>query len=343
MGGDADFAVVIAGGGYAGLAAALALGDRAVVVEQHAIGAIQRSACAMPLPFADRFGVAEAVLQVYRDGFVHTGSGTTRFRLDPPYCIFDHARLCQSLYARSGAALVRARVRGLDGQAVATSAGAVRGRVLIDATGWPAALATARRPELADPRLTIGIEAEVPGSAEGIHFYFDPTLVRRGYAWVFPAGETLRIGIGAYDGERRPLAAGLDRLLERLGLAGKAHRGGLIPWFDRPPTVGDIFLAGDAAGSCVPLTAEGIRFALHFGDLGGRLVREVVDGRRSADEARLVYRERLRAHRRRTALMRFAQGFVGPLPNRAIHLIAEAIAMPPVSGRLVRRHARWSD
>src|SRR5690242_20304303 len=117
--------VVIAGGGYAGLAAALALGERALIVEQHAIGAIQRSACAMPLASAERFGVAESVLQIYPDGYVHTAHGTTHHPLRRPFCIFDHGALCRLLLAMSGARVLRARVQGLaeDGRTVLTSAG----------------------------------------------------------------------------------------------------------------------------------------------------------------------------------------------------------------------------
>ncbi len=341
---DGDYPVVIAGGGYAGLAAALALGARALVIDQHEIGAVQRSACGLPLPIADRFGVRAAVLQVYPEGHVHTAHGSTRFRLRPAYCVFDHARLCRGLFERSGAGFLRARVRGVDGDTVLTSAGAVRGRVLIDATGWPAALATARRPALADRRrLTVGMEAEVPGAGDGIHFWFDPTLVSHGYAWVFPAGDTLRIGIASYrrqDADR--LAAALATFLGRLGHAGKPCRGGMIPWFDRPPTVDGIFLAGDAAGHCVPLTAEGIRFALGFGSLAGALARDVVEGRRTLADGLATYDRRVGHHRRRVRLMRAAQGMVGVLPNRGLHLVAALLAQRPVEERLMRRYASWS-
>jgi len=335
--------VVIAGGSYAGLAAALALGPRALVIDQHEIGAIQHSACAMPLTIAERFGVRDAVLQVYRDGYVHTAHGSTRFRLDPAYCLFDHQRLCRALFARAGARVLRARIQGLDGHTVLTSAGPIRGGLLIDASGWAGALATARRPDLVDTRrLTLGMEVEIPGQQDGIHFYFDPDLIPNGYAWLFPGGDTLRAGIGACDPHAK-LRPGLERFLDRLGLAGKPTRGGRIPWFDRPPTVDDIFLAGDAAGQCVPLTAEGIRFALHFGELVGRIARQVLDGERTLPDGLATYRALVRRHRKRTALMRFAQGFVGVLPNRAIHLIAELLATPAVEPHFMGRYARWSE
>ena len=46
-----------------------------------------------------------------------------------------------------------------------------------------------------------------------------------------------------------------------------------------------MFFAGDSAGHCLPLTAEGIRTALYFGLACGRELRAVLDGRRSREQA----------------------------------------------------------
>jgi menaquinone-9 beta-reductase len=185
------------------------------------------------------------------------------------------------------------------------------------------------------------MEAEVPGWADGTHFYFDADLVRHGYAWVFPAGDSLRIGIGAYHREPE-LRQALGNFLMRLGYHGKPCRGGMIPWFDRPPTVDNVLLVGDAAGQCMPLTAEGICFALHFGDLAGRVVQQVVDGRMPLDEALAGYQRWVQAHRRRTAMMRVAQRLVGRIPDRCIHLAAQLLRQPVIEPRFMERYARWS-
>src|SRR3979490_2543828 len=58
-------------------------------------------------------------------------------------------------------------------------------------------------------------------------------------------------------------------------------------------TVGRVFAVGDAAGQCLPLTAEGIRPALYFGGEGGRIVQRVLDGAGSL-EAGLEAYQRLR-------------------------------------------------
>jgi flavin-dependent dehydrogenase len=46
-----------------------------------------------------------------------------------------------------------------------------------------------------------------------------------------------------------------------------------------------VFFAGDSAGHCLPLTAEGIRTAFYFGIACGRELRAVLEGRRAREQA----------------------------------------------------------
>ena len=57
------------------------------------------------------------------------------------------------------------------------------------------------------------------------------------------------------------------------------YQGNWIPHELRPPTEGGVFFAGDSAGQCLPLTAEGIRTALYYGIAAGREMRAVFEGR----------------------------------------------------------------
>ena len=50
-----------------------------------------------------------------------------------------------------------------------------------------------------------------------------------------------------------------------------------------------MFFAGDSAGHCLPLTAEGIRTAFYFGIACGRELRAVVEGRQGRAEALARY------------------------------------------------------
>jgi menaquinone-9 beta-reductase len=313
------YPVVIVGASYAGLAAAMELGDRALLIDQHAVGAIQHSACAMPLDVADRLGVRDSVLQTYPSAIVHTPYGETEFPLPSPYCIFDHERLCKSLFDQAGSAFLRARVSGVDGNVVHTSEGDVYGDVLIDASGWSGALVTSLMPDTKYlERRSIGIEADVPGRDEGIHFYADSRYAPGGYAWVFPAHDTLRIGVLSYQPQAN-LKSYLARFLDSLGYAGKPCRGGMISWFSRPSVVENIMVAGDAAGHCLPITAEGIRFAMQFGALAGHIGHQISDGAISLNEGLTRYKQIARKHRRRVDRMRPLQMMIQRSPDIVMH------------------------
>ena len=53
-----------------------------------------------------------------------------------------------------------------------------------------------------------------------------------------------------------------------------------------------MFFAGDSAGHCLPVTAEGIRTALYFGLACGREIRAVVDGEQTREQALATLRAR---------------------------------------------------
>jgi flavin-dependent dehydrogenase len=335
--------VVIAGAGYAGLAAAAVLGPRALLIDPHEPGAIQHSACATPLEVVAQAGAAEAVIQSYASATVHTPHGDTTFVLRAPYCIFDHERLCRLLFEASGSRFLRARVLDFDGTCVRTSAGTVRGDLYIDATGWRGALVTARRPELRQPaRLASGIEADIAGRGEGLHFYADASLAPGGYAWVFPAAGTLRIGVLGYR-QKPALKASLARFLTALGHSGRPCRGGLIPWFSRPGVVDGILVAGDAAGHCLPTTAEGIRFAFHFGRLAGRIARAITDGQLDRTEGFGHYLDATRRHGRRVARLRMVQHLKSAAPDLATHAWVRSLATPLLSGPFLRAYDRTGE
>ena len=55
------------------------------------------------------------------------------------------------------------------------------------------------------------------------------------------------------------------RLARELGLGADGYQGNWIPHQLRSAVEDGVFFAGDSAGHCLPLTAEGIRTALYFG------------------------------------------------------------------------------
>ena len=78
-----------------------------------------------------------------------------------------------------------------------------------------------------------------------------------------------------------------------------------------------VFFAGDSAGHCLPLTAEGIRTALYFGLACGRELRAVLDGRRTREHALRRYGAFSDSHARKYRWLLAVQRAVGRMtPSR---------------------------
>ena len=87
------------------------------------------------------------------------------------------------------------------------------------------------------------------------------------------------------------------RLAEDLESEAIGYQGNWIPHKLRPATGGNVFFAGDSAGHCLPLTAEGIRTAFYFGIALGRELRAVVERKQSRESALERYDRFNEAHR----------------------------------------------
>ena len=295
---DESYDAIVVGASFAGLAVARELHGRVLLIDRQEIGAGQTSACGTPLRVVETLGLTEAVHQVHPAFYIHGARRTLRYALGAhPLCTFDYRRLCEGLARGSEAKFVRATVLGLEDGAVITSEGRFRARCLVDASGWRAVLASALRPGyVRRERLSFGLETVTDGSGEALYFWFDPDLVPRGVTWIFPIGGRSRMGIASYRGESG-LRARLSSFLRSLGRTGDGYHGGFFPWRWREPTVGPVFVVGDAAGHCLPVTGEGIRPALHFGAVCGRIVQQVIEGKLTLADGLARYRWAVHARR----------------------------------------------
>ena len=129
----------------------------------------------------------------------------------------------------------------------------------------------------------LGLQMEVPRNLMGKSasefsrmIYLDMGTMADGYAWVFPRGEVLVIGVGGPVHQGPQLKRYHARLLSHLGLGGQsfplaAH---LIPHrvTPRPIMRGRVLLVGDAAGLADFWTGEGIFSALHSARLAARQI-----------------------------------------------------------------------
>ncbi len=286
-----DWDAIVVGASFAGLAAAMELAGRGriLLLDKDPVGEHQTSACATPLAVLERLRVTETIEQVHRTLVIHLpGERVRTYRPDFPFATFDYRTLCQALAGRTDAEFLRTRVTGFREGTVETRAGTHRAPIVIDASGWRSVVgATVTPPALPGPHRTNGLETVMAGEAEGLHFWVGDPLAADGYLWDFPAGGSNRIGLIRYA-SGGALKQRLEEFVDR-PVDGAALHGGVLPAGLRPGVAGRVFLTGDAAGLCLPLTGEGIRPALVFGQIVGRLAARVLAGRLALDDALAAY------------------------------------------------------
>ncbi len=344
-----DWDLVIAGASYAGLAVARHLGGmgaRVLLVDEHAIGAIRHSACGVPIRTLAAVGGLASSCQETHWGIMHTRFNSVRFRWPEPWAVFDQQAFCLALRAQApDVSFLQARITAFDGAALVTNKGTLTARHLVDATGWRAVLAGSLDPTFVDRgRLTIGIEVTVPGRTDALHFYADKEIVREGYGWVFPCGDERRIGLVAFD-NAKGMADHLRAFLARLGittaLRDLTRNGGILPAQPRPSVVGDLWVLGDAAGHCLPLTGEGIRFALQDGDTAGPLLRLALNRTIPWETARAAYASAVMGHRARVGSYTRMQTLACALPNVAYAPIVWTLGRRGAHMPILRRYMAW--
>ncbi len=155
------------------------------------------------------------------------------------------------------------------------------------------------------------------GGGEDLEIWIDRRYVPAGYGWSFPARDETRIGIGSFD-PRFHVRETTELLAEDLGRDRVRYQGNWIPHKLRPATEDGVFFAGDSAGHCLPLSAEGIRTALYFGIALGRELRGVVEGRQSREQAAATYAEFHDSHERKFRWMLRVQRLVPRVPPRIL-------------------------
>ena len=342
---DGAFDVVVCGASFAGLAVARELrgtGARVLVLDRYEIGERQTSACAAPTEWLANLGLEASIRQTFGSLLVHTPRASVRWPLDWTFSTFDYPALCAALWAQRGGgtefetAKVDGRTLREDGQIVVhTDRGDVSAPLVVDALGWKRNLgATLVQPPNA--RLSRGLEVHPGGTGADLELWIDKRVIRAGYGWSFPAGDELRVGVGSFDpqdGVKQPTV----RLAGDLGLPPDGYQGNWIPHRLRPASEDGIFFAGDSAGHCLPVTAEGIRTAFYFAIACGRELRAVLESRRDRDAALARYAAFSEAHRWKYECMLEVQHAVPKLRPRLLGGMTRAFGVRAVS-RWAFRH-----
>lgn len=194
---------------------------------------------------------------------------------------FDH-RLRAAAVAAGARLRERVAVRGIeqgpdDVRLRLADGTELTARTVVGADG--SAGVSARAVGVTYQQVDLGLELELPVPPEIAARWRGRLLLDWGplpgsYAWIFPKGNRLTVGVIAARGEGERTRRYLRRFVERLGLDGydPTHDSGHLTRCraaDAPLRKGRILVAGDAAGLLEPWTREGISFALRSGALAG--------------------------------------------------------------------------
>jgi menaquinone-9 beta-reductase len=324
---DGSHDVLICGASFAGLAVARELtgsGADVLIVDRYEIGERQTSACGIPTQWMEALDLMDAERQRFDSLLMHTPHGDSRYRLPFTFSTFDYRELCALLWRDCDARFETAKVNGRapaangDGAiAIETDRGVISAPLVVDALGWRRMLANGDGYQPPDAPLSRGLEVHPEGSGEDLEVWIDRRYVPAGYGWSFPARDELRIGVGSFD-PRFHVRETTELLAEDLDADRVRYQGNWIPHKLRKGTEGGIFFAGDSAGHCLPLSAEGIRTALYFGIALGRELRGVVDGWQDREAAATRYAEFNDSHEWKFRWMLRVQKLVPKIPPRLL-------------------------
>lgn len=127
-----------------------------------------------------------------------------------------------------------------------------------------------------------------------------------GYAWIFPVGNNkvrIGVGVGKPESDVDPTQR-LDEIIEkklgpikRLGkITPIEFHYGLIPneGLVRKTVYDNLMLVGDAAGYANPLVLEGIRYAIKFGRIAGKIASEAIKANDTSEKRLSRYEENWR-------------------------------------------------
>jgi digeranylgeranylglycerophospholipid reductase len=284
--------VVIAGGGFAGLACAKALAQRQIPVAllerkkeagvgMHTTGNIVKE-CADEFALPDTLTRKVTDVRLYAPNLRHVDLQAN----DYFFLTTDTPGLMRHLSddaVRAGAVVLydTPYESGVStGERINVNNGSFSCRFLIGADG--------PRSRVADhfnlgqnTRFLLGAEAEYSGLQLGgdnsFYCFLDRKLASGYLGWVIPGVGVTQIGTAQRMPRRPDIDAFVDRMRPLFDFSNAqvvARRGGLIPvgGLVQPFARDNVILLGDSAGIVSPLTAGGIHTALHYGKVLGETI-----------------------------------------------------------------------
>ncbi|HJS68877.1 MAG TPA: NAD(P)/FAD-dependent oxidoreductase [Nitrososphaera sp.] len=301
---EEKYDVAVVGGGPAGLSAAYTAakaGAKVILFEKdEAIAHSVRTSGVTWISEMERLGIPAKYynpVQNYR--FVSPSNDVLISGSTAKSCVLDVRAMYQHLAFLAAGAGAKIMVKSnvinvikegdrIAGVKASTPKGdmTVRSTLVIDASGFSASVA--RRAGAAGEWKRYGVGAEYECYCDDVESATWVLMVGQryseaGYAWIFPLSKNrvrIGVGIGRPESNAEPLEKLhdiLEKRLKPLDTIGKIqpvelHYGFIPNEGVRHNSVADgLLMVGDSAGQSNPLVLEGIRYAIEFGRLAGKV------------------------------------------------------------------------
>jgi digeranylgeranylglycerophospholipid reductase len=182
-------------------------------------------------------------------------------------------------------------------------------KVVIDASGFTSTVCKAMGFVTQWERFGAGAEYEVKVEnvdSETWWLMVGQEYSPAGYAWIFPLGNNIvriGVGVGKPESDVDPTQRLKEIMEKKLGPIKKLgeitpieFHYGLIPndGLSRKTVFNNLILVGDSAGQANPLVLEGIRYAIKFGRVAGKISADAIKSGKTNKEALYSYEENWR-------------------------------------------------
>ena len=307
---ELDFDVVVVGGGPAGSSAARMVAENgctvALIEKEKEIAETVRTSGVTWISDIKKFGIPEDCYNpIKKFSFCSPKNSVVIEDKIPKAAVLDVRKTYKFLAKRAEDSGSRVFVGTNVSQVLQDSDGNCRGvitksgerqiqfngKVIIDASGFASVVAKELGHVKQWKKFGVGAEFEV--KTEKLEYDNWWLMVGQeyspaGYAWIFPTSKnTARIGVGVGkpDSDVDPTVR-LNELIDNkkgpikdLGEIEKIEfHYGLIPneGLSRKTVYNNVILVGDSAGQANPLVLEGIRYAIRFGEVAGRVAADAI-------------------------------------------------------------------
>jgi len=320
--------LVIVGGGPAGSSAALAAAKNGIKValleKENMIAETVRTSGVTWIQNIKEFGIPDDCFNPIKNfSFCSPNNEVTISDSIPRAAVLDVRKTYRWLAneaKQTGADIfVKMNVNGVlkneEGDIVGVIATGPNGRVVfhskivIDASGFTSTVCKAMGYVTQWKRFGAGAEYEMTAEhvdSETWWLMVGQKYSPAGYAWIFPLGNNIvRIGIGVGKPESNvdPTQRLKELIENKVGPIRKLGKitpiefhYGLIPndGLSRKTVFNNLILVGDSAGQANPLVLEGIRYAIKFGRVAGKIAADAIKSGKTDRDSLYPYEENWR-------------------------------------------------